>query len=164
MAILLLLKEVIALKSDLIKRLLLLLLLMPMVSFSQNNFKSDMDKFGFYSGRLLAACHSLKYAKDKYCSNIKLNETNTKLCLGYITMLLPEHLQEKSWKAFESLTFAETNEIADDLIQNIFKSNSRIEDLKKRNSRTCKEFEKVIEGDLTKSLSILKGINTSKFK
>ena len=148
-------------------KILILLLLIPLISFSQNNFKSDMDKFGFYSGRLIAACQSLKYAKDNYCPNIKLKETNIKLCLGYITVLLPEHLQEKSWNAFESMAFAETkktNGIADDLIQNVFKSNSKIKDLKKRNIQTCKEFEKVIEGDLTKSLSILKGINTSKFK
>ena len=43
MAILLLSKEVIALKSDLIKRLLLLLLLIPMISFGETWVCGSMD-------------------------------------------------------------------------------------------------------------------------
>ena len=148
------------------KKLFLLLLLIPNLVMGEKIFKDDVDKFGYHSGRILAICTALQHLKQEFCPGMKAKETNARLCLGYVTILLPKESQKTGADAMETILKQASLNIpksAESMFTSIFNSNHKIEG-NRRQIQSCDEVEIIYKGELTKSLSVLKSINPDNLK
>ena len=148
------------------KKIILLLLLIPNLVMAEKIFKGDVDKFGYYSGRILGICTALQHLKQEFCPGMQAIETNARLCLGYVTILLPKDRQKKGFKMMEKImeiNKVKSQKIGEETFMAIYRANHRIED-NRRGVQSCNEVENVYKGELTKSLSVLKSINPENLK
>ena len=127
------------------------------------DFKDDIERYGYHSGRILASCTALQHLKQELCPGMKAKEANVRLCVGYVLDILPKESQKTGADFVEKLLKQEILKSAESMYTSIFNSNHRIEG-NRRQIQSCDEVEIIYKGELMKSLSVLKSLNPDNLK
>ena len=130
------------------------------------DFKDDIERYGYHSGRILGSCTALQYLKQELCPGMKAKEVNVRLCVGYVLDILPKESQKTGADAIETMLKQASLNIpksAESMFTSIFNSNHKIEG-NRRQIQSCDEVEIIYKGELIKSLSVLKSLNPDNLK